>query len=110
MTPTPNGSRTIRITPGTARAAASSTSIGAPYLGAEDAQRLEVAADGVGAGRVHDAPEAGVAVDLVVRRRGNDAHLRPVGVQLLGDDQRQRGERALTHLDGRRLDVDRAVG
>ncbi len=38
MTPTPNGSLTIRITPGTARAAASSTSTGA--LSSTGARRI----------------------------------------------------------------------
>ena len=54
--------------------------------------------------------EARIAVDRLDRRRRHDPHLRPVGVELLGDDQRQRGHRPLPHLGRRRHDGDRAVG
>ena len=43
-------------------------------------------------------------------RRLLDLDLRPVGVQLLGDDQGQRGVDALPHLRRRSHDGDRAVG
>ena len=43
-------------------------------------------------------------------RRGADAHAAPVGVQLLGQDQRQGGVGGLAHLGGGRHDGDRAVG
>ena len=81
----------------------------AAHLRPKGPERLEVAADGVRPSRVHLAAEAGIAVEFVVGRRGDDAHLRPVGVELLGDDEGERGQGALPHLNGRRLDVDRAV-
>jgi hypothetical protein len=79
-------------------------------LRAEDAQWRVIARHRVRAGSVHHALEAGIAVDRLDRRRGYKLHLRPVGVELLGEDQRQRGQRPLTHLGRRRHDGDGSVG
>ena len=48
--------------------------------------------------------EARVAVDLVVIRRFRDADLAPIGIEILGEDQRQRRAHALTHFDRGRDD------
>jgi hypothetical protein len=45
----------------------------------------------------------------LIERRGNDGDLRPRHVQLIGDDHRQRRERALPHLDLGREHDDAAV-
>ncbi len=51
-----------------------------------------------------------VAVGFLVARRLDDAHLGPVGVELVGDDHRQRGaRRAVPHLGAMRHDGDDAV-
>ena len=51
-----------------------------------------------------------VAVGLLVARRLHDAHARPVGIELVGDDHRQRGaRRAVAHLGAGRDDGDDAV-
>ncbi len=47
-----------------------------------------------------------VAVFRLVAGRLHDADMRPVGVELLGDDQRQRGARAGPHLRAMRDDGD----
>ncbi len=44
-----------------------------------------------------------------VHRRLLDLHLRPVGIEFFGDDQRQHGVDALPHFGRRRHDGDRAV-
>ena len=51
-----------------------------------------------------------VAVERRIGRRPVEHHLRPVGVHLLGDDQRQRGHRALAHLGAGGEDGHRAIG
>jgi len=50
-----------------------------------------------------------VAVDFGIGRGPFDGDLRPVGVHLLGDDERERRHRALTHLGAGAQDRDRAV-
>ena len=50
-----------------------------------------------------------VAVNLGVRRGPFDGDLRPVGVHLLGDDERQRGHRALPHLGAGAENRDPAI-
>ena len=59
-----------------------------PHLGSEGARGVPVPGDRRRAGGVHQAAEARVAVDLVVRGRGNDHHAVPVGVHLVRDDAR----------------------
>ena len=62
--------------------------------------------------------EGGIAVELVVRRRMLERHLREIGVELLGEDHRNRGVDALAHLDLRHdqrglaglVDADEGVG
>ena len=73
----------------------------AANLRAKDPQILVVARHRVRTGGVHHPAKARIAVDLLVHRRGHDAHLAPVGIELFRDDQRQRGHRPLPHL-GRR--------
>ncbi len=84
----------------------------APRLSSRDAHRLEVAA--------RRETRRGLERVVVVSRvtelpfvpfgRKHRLDLRPVGVELVGDDCRQRGECALSHLGGGRDDGDRAVG
>ena len=50
------------------------------------------------------------AVNARVARRELALHLRPVGVELFGEDQRQRSEHALPHLRTRAEDGDGVVG
>ena len=50
------------------------------------------------------------AIDARIARRELAFDLRPVGVELFGEDQRQRGEHALPHLRGRAEDGDGVVG
>ena len=51
-----------------------------------------------------------VAVGLLVARRLDDAHARPIGIELVGDDHRQRGARgAVTHFGAMRDDGNDAV-
>ena len=51
----------------------------------------------------------GIAVDLVVVRRFRDADPAPVGVEILGQNERQRRAHALAHLHHRRDDGDDIV-
>jgi hypothetical protein len=51
-----------------------------------------------------------VAVDFRDRRRVLGLDLRPVGVELLGEDQRQRGKRTLPHFRRRHHHRHRTVG
>ena len=80
------------------------------HLGTELAQVGEIARNGRTAGGVLQITECRIAVDLVVGRRCNNAHFRPVGIHFLGDDQRQRGQRTLAHLGRGRHDRHRAIG
>src|SRR5262249_23833362 len=54
------------------------------------------------------AAESWVAVGAIAGR-GDDLHLRPVGVELLGYEHRHGRHASLPHLDRRRDDGDRAV-
>ena len=83
----------------------------AAHLRAGDAQRGEIAVHRRAGGRLERVAIGRVAVFLVVPiGREHRPHLRPVRIQLFGDDQRQGGERALAHFGRRRHDGDRAVG
>ena len=81
----------------------------APRLGSGQAQGHEEAPRGSAGGDDLGSPEAGIAVHGI-RRRWNHLHLRPVGVQLLRDDDRHAGHGSLSHLDGGRDDRDRVIG
>ena len=61
------------------------------------------------AGDDHLRTQHGMIVDRI-DRRGLHLHLRPVRVQLFGDDERNRCVDALAHLGGRVDDGDRPVG
>jgi len=56
----------------------------AAHLGTHDAERPIIARHGVGAGSIHHAAKARIAVDLVDRRCRYDADLAPVGIELFG--------------------------
>ena len=75
-----------------------------PHRGAALAHRLDEVA--------HAARAVGVlvAVFLLVARRLHDAHARPVGLHLVGDDHRQAGAHAGAHLGAVRDDGHDAVG
>ena len=81
----------------------------AAHLRAKCAQRHVIAPHRVAARGVHHALEARIAIDRLDRRRSHDLDLRPVGIEFLGEDQRQRGHRPLPHLGGRGHDADGAV-
>jgi hypothetical protein len=69
------------------------------HLGAGGAQVGVVELDRAAADdRHHPLVLERVAVDVGIGRRELDLDLRPVGIHLLGDDERQRGHRALAHL------------
>src|SRR5262249_47815106 len=58
-----------------------------------------------------EAEELRIAVGLLVPdRRMDERHLRPVGVELVGQHRGERREGALPHLGRRRYDGDGAVG
>jgi hypothetical protein len=80
------------------------------HLGTGDAQVVEVVHHRAAADDRHRLGVLeGVAVELRIGGGELDLHLRPVGVHLLGDDERQRGHRALAHLGAGAEDRHRAV-
>src|SRR4029079_14520805 len=80
------------------------------HLRAGGAELVEVQHHGATANDGHPLRVLeGVAVDLDLRGRKFDLHPTPVGVHLVGEDQRQRGHRALAHLGAGREDGDRAI-
>ena len=83
----------------------------AASLGAGDPHRFEIAADGGARGGLEDAVVPRIAEFLLVPfRRRDRANLRPVGVEFVGENGRQRRERALAHFGRGRHDGDGAVG
>ena len=75
-----------------------------PGGGAALAHRLDVMAQAARAVGVL------IAVFLLVTRRLHDAHARPIGFQLVGDDHRQAGARAGAHLRANSDDGHGPVG
>src|SRR5262249_53952616 len=55
------------------------------------------------------APRA-LALDAFSRSRIFDLHLRPIAVELIGDELREAGDRALPHLGTHHADVHGVVG
>ena len=69
-----------------------------PHLRSKNPQSIVVGCDRGAAGRGDGAAERRITVKLFNDRHGDYANFVPVGVEFLGQDQRQRGHRPLTHL------------
>ena len=79
------------------------------HLRAKLAHRREVFRHRVARRRVHVA-EARIGIERVIGWRRQELHFGPVGVEFLGKNARDRGERAFAHLDRGRHDRNRSIG
>ena len=80
-----------------------------PRLGAGLAQGVEIARYAGAAGGVEHAAEQRIAEGAVVAIQLFNVHLVPVGIQLLGEDEGQRGRAALAHFGRGEDDGDAVV-
>ena len=80
-----------------------------PRLRAGQPQFLVISGDREAADGRQLTVEDRVAIDLIVVRRFRNTDPAPIGVEVLGEDQRQRGAHALTHLHHRRDNGDDIV-
>src|SRR6266568_311053 len=88
---------------------ASHSDAGTFHLCAAAATSISRAADRLAAAGGHRAPHP-VAADLLRGRDEFRAHLRPIALELLGDEHGKAGGAALPHLRARHADEDAVVG